>query len=68
MHVWMAGGPAIILGGLLTEAELEPTKPLDKSENYCDYYNCLQCCGSCPSKTLHGQDLVTVTMGGHEHQ
>jgi epoxyqueuosine reductase QueG len=61
-------GPAIILGGLLTEAELEPTKPLDKSENYCDYYNCLQCCGTCPSKTLHGQDLVTVTMGGHEHK
>jgi len=60
-------GPAIILGGLLTEAELEPTKPLDKSENYCDYYNCLQCCGTCPSKTLHGQDLVTVTMGGYEH-
>jgi len=61
-------GPAIILGGLLTEAELEPTKPLPKEENYCDYYDCLQCCGSCPSKTLHGQDLVTVTMGGHEHQ
>jgi epoxyqueuosine reductase QueG len=61
-------GPAVILGGLLTEAELEPTKPLDKAENYCDYYNCLQCCGSCPSKTLHGQDLVTITMGGHEHK
>jgi epoxyqueuosine reductase len=61
-------GPAIILGGLLTEAKLKPTKPLHKSKNYCDYYNCLQCCGSCPSKTLHGQDLVTVTMGGHEHQ
>ena len=60
-------GPAIILGGLLTEAELEPTKPLDKSENYCDYYDCLQCCGGCASKTLHGQELVTVTMGGHEH-
>jgi epoxyqueuosine reductase QueG len=61
-------GPAVILGGLLTEAELEPTKPLDKSENYCDYHDCLLCCGTCPSKTLHGQDLVTVTMGGHEHQ
>ena len=60
-------GPAIILGGLLTEAELEPTKPLDKSENYCDYYDCLQCCGGCASKTLHGQELVTVTIGGHEH-
>jgi epoxyqueuosine reductase len=61
-------GPAIILGGLLTEAKLEPTPPLDKSENYCDYHDCLQCCGTCPSKTLQGQDLVTVTMGGHEHQ
>jgi len=36
-------GPAVILGGLLTEAEIEPTKPLDKSENYCDQYGCLQC-------------------------
>lgn len=60
-------GPAIILGGLLTEAELTPTNPLSKKDNYCDYYKCLQCCGSCPSKTLHGQKLVTVTMGGHEH-
>ena len=61
-------GPAVILGGLLTEAELEPTKPLDKSENYCDYFDCLLCCGTCPSKTLRGQELVTITMGGHEHQ
>jgi epoxyqueuosine reductase QueG len=60
-------GPAVILGGLLTEAELEPTKPLDKSENYCDYFDCLECCGTCPSKFLHGQELVTITMGGHEH-
>ena len=35
-------GPAIILGGLLTEAELDPTKPQAKTENYCDYYNSLQ--------------------------
>ena len=61
-------GPAVILGGLLTEAELEPTKPLDESENYCDYFDCLECCGGCPSKTLNGQDLITVTMGGHEHK
>jgi epoxyqueuosine reductase QueG len=62
-------GPAVILGGLLTEAELEPTKPLDKSENYCDHYACLQCCETCPSKMLNdNMDLVTITMGGYEHQ
>jgi epoxyqueuosine reductase QueG len=62
-------GPAIILGGLLTEAELEPTKPLDKSENYCGYYSCLDCVSTCPSKTLNdNQELVTITMDGHEHQ
>jgi len=60
-------GPAIILGGLLTEAELTPTSPLDEAENYCDYHKCLLCCGSCVSGTLHGQELVTVTMGGHSH-
>jgi epoxyqueuosine reductase QueG len=60
-------GPAIILGGLLTEAELTPTSPLDEAENYCDYDKCLQCCGGCVSGTLHGQELVTVSMGGHRH-
>jgi epoxyqueuosine reductase QueG len=62
-------GPAVILGGLLTELEVEPTKPLDKSENFCDYYGCLQCVVTCPSKMLNdNMDLVTVTMGGHEHK
>ena len=62
-------GPAVILGGLLTEAEIEPTKPLDKSENYCDQYGCLQCVETCPSKMLNdNMDLVTITMGGHDHQ
>ena len=60
-------GPAVILGGLVTEAELIPDSPLDEAENYCEYHKCYLCCGTCPSKTLHGQDLVTVTMGGHEH-
>jgi len=60
-------GPAIILGGLLTEAELSPTSPLDESENYCEYHKCLQCVGGCVSGMLHGQENVTVTMGGHSH-
>lgn len=58
-------GPAVILGGLLTEAKLEPTKPLDKSENYCDHYACLQCCETCPPKMLNdNMDLVTNTSTG----
>ena len=61
-------GPAIILGGLLTEAKLTPTKPLDESENYCEYEKCLQCVGGCVSGMLHGQECVTVTMGGHSHR
>jgi epoxyqueuosine reductase QueG len=58
-------GAAIILGGLVTEAELIPDSPLDESENYCD--DCFLCCGGCPSGSLHEQKRVTITMGGHSH-
>jgi epoxyqueuosine reductase QueG len=58
-------GAAIILGGLVTEAELIPDSPYDESENYCD--DCHLCCGGCPSKSLQGQKRVTITMGGHDH-
>lgn len=55
-------GAAIILGSVVTEAELIPTKPLPAGENYCDL--CRLCTAVCASGFIDGEEHVSVTMGG----
>ena len=57
-------GAAIILGSVVTEAELIATEPLPAGENYCDL--CRLCTGVCASGFIDGEELVSVTMGGIE--
>ena len=55
-------GAAIILGSVVTEAELIPTDPLPAQENYCDL--CRLCKAVCASGFIDGEEHVSVTMGG----
>lgn len=55
-------GAAVILGSVVTEAELIPTEPLAKEENYCD--DCRLCEASCASGYINGKERVTITLGG----
>jgi epoxyqueuosine reductase QueG len=55
-------GACIILGAVLTAAELTPTKPLNKSENYCD--GCRLCMAACASNLMHSEEKTEVTLGG----
>jgi len=57
-------GAALILGSIVTVAELTPTDPLPKEENYCD--NCRICMASCASGFMSSQEMVTVTLGGFD--
>jgi len=55
-------GAAIILGGVVTTAELEPTDPLPAEENYCD--GCRICMASCLSGLMDPEEEENVTIGG----
>ena len=55
-------GAAIILGSVVTEAELIPTDPIPAENNYCD--DCRLCQAACASGYIHGEERVTLTMGG----
>jgi epoxyqueuosine reductase QueG len=57
-------GAAIILGAVVTTAELEPTDPLPKEENYCD--SCRLCMASCQSGLMDPEEDDSVTLGGVE--
>ena len=57
-------GAAVILGSVVTEAELIPTKTLPAEENYCD--DCLLCKAACASGFIKKDGKVTVTMGGRD--
>ena len=57
-------GAAVILGTVVTTAELEPTEPLPPEEKYCD--DCRLCIASCLSGMMHPRERTTVTMGGYE--
>ena len=56
-------GGGVILGAVLTSAELTPTSPLKMEENYCD--ECRLCTVSCASNLMKTDEKITVTMGGH---
>ena len=57
-------GAAVILGSVVTDAELTPTDPLPPEENYCD--DCRLCLSACPSGLMHPDEKTTVTLGGVE--
>lgn len=55
-------GAAVILGSVVTEAELIPTEPLPAEDSYCD--DCRLCKAACASGFIDGEERVSVTMGG----
>jgi epoxyqueuosine reductase QueG len=57
-------GAAVILGAMVTTAELVPTDLLPSDENYCD--SCGLCMASCASGFVDLSEKVSVAMGGLE--
>lgn len=57
-------GASVLLGSVVTTAELEPTDPLPEEEKYCD--ECQLCYASCTSHMMDKHEKTSVTMGGHE--
>ena len=55
-------GAAILLGTVVTEAELEPTEPLAESESFC--CKCKLCAASCVGRTFSAEEETSVTLGG----
>ncbi len=58
-------GAGIILGALITSAELTPTAPMTEEENYCD--GCRLCMTSCASSMMDPKEEEGVTLGGREY-
>lgn len=56
------GGAGIILGAVVTTADLVPTDPLPAEENYCD--GCRLCMASCASQMMDPKEKTEVTLGG----
>ncbi len=57
-------GAAVLLGTVVTRAELIPTDPLPAEDNYCD--ECHLCQSSCMSGLMSRKEKTTVTLGGME--
>jgi len=57
-------GAAVILGSMVTTAELTPTDPLPPDRNYCD--GCGLCMASCVSRFVDLRDKTKVVLGGIE--
>jgi epoxyqueuosine reductase len=57
-------GAPIILGSMVTSAELTPTGPLPPDHNYCD--SCGLCMASCASAFVDLREKVSVALGGIE--
>ncbi len=55
-------GAAVILGCVITAAELQPTDPLPPEDNYCE--NCKLCMAACASGLVDPEEEVTITLGG----
>ena len=55
-------GARVQLGGVITDAPLEPDSPLD--ENPCE--ECLICIKSCPTGFMSAKETVTFTLGGRQ--
>ena len=57
-------GASVILGSVVTTAELEPTEPLPEDEKYCD--ECKLCQASCTSGLMDEKERTEVSIGGLE--
>jgi epoxyqueuosine reductase len=55
-------GAAIILGSLVTSAELIPTDPLQPDDNYCD--GCRLCMASCAAGYMNPDETTVISLGG----
>ncbi len=55
-------GAAVLLGCVITTADIDPTDPLPADENYCD--GCGMCMASCASGFVDLREKVSVTLGG----
>lgn len=54
-------GGAVILGGVVTQAELKPTQPIAEEDNYCD--SCGLCLASCASGLMKPKEKIEVSLG-----
>jgi epoxyqueuosine reductase QueG len=57
-------GACVVLGTVVTSAELIPTDPLPADHGLCD--DCQLCYASCTSGLMDQEEKTTITMGGHE--
>ncbi len=57
-------GAAVILGSLVTTAELIPTDPLPLDDNYCD--GCRLCMASCAAGYMTPDETIKVSLGGKD--
>ncbi len=57
-------GAGILLGSVVTTAELKPTEPLLEEDNYCD--SCGLCQALCLSGMIDKNEKTTVSLGGAE--
>ncbi len=57
-------GASVILGSVVTTAELEPTEPLVEEDRYCD--DCKLCLASCTSGLMDEEERTSVSLGGRE--
>ena len=55
-------GTAIILGTVVTSAELEPGKPIPEEESFCT--RCKLCAASCAGGMFSKKEETSVTLGG----
>jgi epoxyqueuosine reductase len=58
-------GAAIILGAVVTSAQLDPTDPLREEDNYCD--GCRLCMASCASSMMDPKEEEHVSLGGVQY-
>ncbi len=57
-------GASVVLGSVVTTAELIASDPLPDEESYCD--ECRLCLASCTSSLMDPDETTTVSMGGRE--
>lgn len=57
-------GASVILGSVVTTAELAPTQPLPEDDKYCD--KCQLCFASCVSGLMDKKEHTTLSIGGTE--
>ncbi len=57
-------GTAILLGGIVTDAKLEPTYPLPETESFCD--ECKICTKVCAYQMFSPTEKTSVEIGGKE--